>query len=55
MIYSRMIYKCESKDNIFKIFGEKFINNNREKYIIKYKNKILDFLFQINKIFYNFK
>ena len=35
-----MIYKCESKDNIFKIFGEKFINNNREKYIIKYKNKI---------------
>ena len=35
-----LIYKRESKENILKIFGEKFINNYREKYIIKYKNNI---------------
>ena len=35
-----LIYKRESKENILKIFGDKFINNYREKYIIKYKNNI---------------
>ena len=38
---STIIYKIpKNEDSIIKIFGENFVKNNKDKYIIIYKNKI---------------
>ena len=37
----KMVYKLEQNQSEIKIFGEKFINNNKNNCIISYKNKYL--------------